>query len=384
MTTVVKQRGDGLVRIATALVLWKVFVLLLALASPLLFPEFWNDSSYWGNFHWPRQAPPTLATRLATWDAQHYLYLASEGYAAGQRSIAFFPLYPWSIRAVAALPGVGPLGAALVIANVLSLAGCLLLHRFLARSHPGAEDVALVLLLASPGALFFHFPYTEGLFLFLAVVAIAAAVSDRPLLAGAAAFLLALTRPNGVLIVAPLAWAAVARWRRDGRIPRGYLLAAVAPLLGLGAYLAFMRVATGHALAGFDMQNAYNAGRSFAQFLDPLRLLRDLVDVRVIHGPLYSLIDRVIFLIVIATLLPLWRLDRLLFWYALPMALVGPLSGSMVSYTRFAAVLFPCHLVLARALDFERRRPWLWLTLAVAFALQIVLLIRHVAFRWAG
>ena len=48
-------------------------------------------------------------------------------------------------------------------------------------------------------------------------------------------------------------------------------------------------------------------------------------------------------------LVPLWRLDRMLFWYALPMALVGPLSGSFVSYTRFAAVLFPCHLVVAAA-----------------------------------
>ncbi len=103
-----------------------------------------------------------------------------------------------------------------------------------------------------------------------------------------------------------------------------------------------------------------------------------------VHGVLYSLLDRLAFGFVVVALVPLWRLDRMLFWYALPMALVGPLSGSFVSYTRFAAVLFPCHLVVARLLGSERRRPLLWLTLAVWYGVQMVLLLRHVNFRWAG
>ena len=113
--------------------------------------------------------PPTQATRLSTWDAQHYLFLATEGYHAGQRSITFFPLFPWLIRLTAALPGIGPLAAALLVANALSIAAILLLHRFLEQRHPGAGADSVLLLLAFPGALFFHFPYTESLFLFLAV-----------------------------------------------------------------------------------------------------------------------------------------------------------------------------------------------------------------------
>ena len=121
--------------------------------------------------------------------------------------------------------------------------------------------------------------------------------------------------------------------------------------------------------AGFDMQDAYNAGRSFGNFLRPLSVLRELGDARTAHGVLYSLLDRLVFGFAVVTLVPLWRLDRMLFWYTLPMALVGPLSGSFVSYTRFAAVLFPCHLVRrARCSGRERRRPFLWLTLAVWFA----------------
>jgi hypothetical protein len=145
-----------------------------------------------------------------------------------------------------------------------------------------------------------------------------------------------------------------------------------------------MRASTGSAFAGFDMQAAFHAGRSVGNLFDLPLLFRTLVDVRVLHGIDHALLDRLVFLLVAATLVPLWRIDRTLFWFALPMALLGPLSGSFVSYVRFAAVLFPCQLVLARVLGGERRRPFLWLTLAVCYGLQIVLLLRHVNFRWAG
>jgi hypothetical protein len=384
MTTVDQKRGDVLLRTAIALVLFKGFVLLLALGSEAFFPGLFSAQNYYGNFHWPPHEAPTTATRLATWDAQHYLFLATEGYGAGRRSITFFPLFPWLIRAADALPGVSPLAAALLLSNALSLAGCLLLYRFLDQRHPGAAADTLLLLLAFPGALFFQFPYTESLFLFLAVAVVVSAVRDRWLLAAAAAFPLALTRPNGVLIAAVLAYVAFERWRRDRTISAAPLIALAAPFLGFLAYLAFMRATTGNAFAGFDMQSAYNAGRSLGNFLQPLSIFRELADVRVVHGALHSLLDRSVFLLVVATLLPLWRFDRTLFWYALPMALVGPLSGGFMSYTRFAAILFPCHLLLSRALAGDRRRPFFWLTLALFFAVQVILLVRHVSFRWAG
>jgi len=385
MTIVDPERKRQLVRLAIALGLLKLFLLALAPASDVLLPGFFSVDSYFGNFHWPPREPPTAATRFATWDAQHYLFLAGEGYGPDRRSIAFFPLYPWLIQATAAaLPGVGPLGAALLIANACSLAGCLLLYRLVDQRHPGAAGETLLLLLAFPGAFFFQFPYTEGLFLLLGVATVAAVARDRMLTAGACGFLLSLTRPNGVLIAAVLAYAAFTRWRRDRRVSARDLAALAGPLVGLGVYLAFMWARTGSAFAGFDMQAAFHAGRSLGNVFDLPLLFRTLVDVRVLHGIDHALLDRLVFLLVAATLVPLWRLDRLLFWFALPMALLGPLTGSFVSYVRFAAVLFPCHLVLARVLGGERRRPFLWLTLAVFYGLQIVLLLRHVNFRWAG
>jgi hypothetical protein len=272
----------------------------------------------------------------------------------------------------------------LLVANVLSLAAFLLLLRFIDRTRGGLGGDTVLLLLAFPGALFFQFPYTESLFLFLAVATLHAVTREQWLVAAGAAFALALTRPNGMLIGAALLYAVLARWRRTGKVVLPSLVALAAPALGFAVYLLFMRIAVGDAFAGFEMQGAFNANRSFGSFLQPLSMLRELLDVRGPHNVVHSLLDRLVFLFVVATLVPLWRLDRLLFWYALPMALVGPLSGSLVSYTRFAAVLFPCMLVAARALSGERRRPYLWLTMAVWLVIQTTLLVRHVSFRWAG
>jgi len=383
MTTVEQKRGDLLVPIAIAVVGFELFVLLLTGFVAPLFPGLFSTDAYQGNFHFAGDTP-TRATPFATWDAQHYLYLAGEGYAPGRPSIAFFPLFPWLIRALAVLPGIGPLTAALLIANGLALAAVLLLVRFVDRAHPGAGVETALLLLAFPGALFFHFPYTESLFLFLSVATLIALARERWLPAAAAAFALALTRPNGVLIGVALLYAAIACWRRTRKFPWPALVALAAPALGFAVYLLFMRGATGNAFAGLEMQGAFNAGRSLGNFLQPLSVLRELIDVRAPHSVLNSLLDRLVFLFVTATLVPLWRIDRLLFWYALPMALVGPLSGSFVSYTRFAAVLFPCSLVVARVLSGDRRRPLLWLTMAVWLVIQTALLIRHVSFRWAG
>ena len=162
------------------------------------------------------------------------------------------------------------------------------------------------------------------------------------------------------------------------------LLCMSAPLLGLGTYFVFMKSATGDPFAGLEMQQAFHAGRSIANLFDVPALFRNLGSVEVIHGVEHSLLDRLAFLLVLATLVPLWRLDRAFFWFALPMALLGPLSGSLVSYTRFAAVIFPTHLVLAKVLSGRDRAFYRALTAAVFFTVQIVLLLRHATNHWAG
>src|SRR4029079_15437304 len=58
-----------------------------------------------------------LVTSLQRQDAQWFLRLATTGYAPGDHSAAFFPVYPLAIRTLDLVPGIGPLGAGLLVAN---------------------------------------------------------------------------------------------------------------------------------------------------------------------------------------------------------------------------------------------------------------------------
>jgi Gpi18-like mannosyltransferase len=63
------------------------------------------------------------------WDARHYLYLATHGYTAtgdARNLIAFFPLYPALVSAVAAV-GLPARIAALLVSNVAGIVAAIVL-----------------------------------------------------------------------------------------------------------------------------------------------------------------------------------------------------------------------------------------------------------------
>lgn len=68
---------------------------------------------------------PTLARPFTRWDAAHLLGVARDGYAT-ETSLAFFPLYPHAVRALAAVAGAdSPAGhvlAAVLISNACFVA----------------------------------------------------------------------------------------------------------------------------------------------------------------------------------------------------------------------------------------------------------------------
>ena len=80
----------------------------------------------------------------ARWDAGWYEHIAKHGYVdqavgpAGQRNLAFYPLYPLTMRLLS-LAGPEPLPAGILISNLALLAALLLLHR-MARARFGAES----------------------------------------------------------------------------------------------------------------------------------------------------------------------------------------------------------------------------------------------------
>ena len=202
-------------------------------------------------------ADPVLAP-LARWDSVWYLRIADTGYGDSAPRAAFFPLYPLLVRSVGTLLG-GSNGALLVAAYLISLAAFIaalvLLHR-LTELELGRRVArpAVLLLAVFPAAVYFGAPYSESLFLLLAIGAFYAARTGGWAWAGACAGLASATRSAGLLLVLPLAlvwWSSRPRRASDG----AWLL--LAPV-GVAAYAAWLGLVEGDALRFLDVQAAWS------------------------------------------------------------------------------------------------------------------------------
>ena len=154
-------------------------------------------------------------------------------------------MFPTLIRIVAELQGrtdrAGLFVAAIIVANICLVLATMALAA-LVRLDLGPDDArrSVWYLLVFPTSLFLSAGYSESLFLLLTVGAILACRTDRWLWAAALAVLAAVTRPVGLVICVPLAVEAFLAWRASGDWRWRPVVAVVAPLIGLGAWMLFL------------------------------------------------------------------------------------------------------------------------------------------------
>lgn len=289
-------------------------------------------------------------------DAAWFLRIATEGYRADDGSPAFFPLYPAAVRVVAWLPGVGPLGAALIVSNGAFLAALVLLHG-LTRLEFGSETIArkAVLFFAIfPTAFFFLAPYTESLFLLCSIAAFWFARRNRWGWAALVAAAAAATRNAGVLLAPALAVEAWQQWRVEGRALAPRLAAAGATLLGPLAYFAYFQARFGSFWAPIDAQRRWSR--------EPTPWFwTTLVDAARFAGRYFSywMVDLLVVGIVIVAVVAGLRLLRPTYAAYAGLTLIAELcvpnpARPLLSMPRFVAVLFPAFWVIA--IGVERRR----------------------------
>jgi hypothetical protein len=354
-----------------------VCFLLIGLAIVLLPPMF-SVENYSINVH-GQALSLSYARFFETWDAQPYLLLSKEGYRAGSDANAWYPLWPLCIRLFSHVTGVGLLVASLILSNLLSIAALVLLHRYLSRSaDPATADRTVMLMLAFPGALFLLFPYSESLFLLLSAALFIFLWKNDYLKAGVLSFFAALTRPVGILWVVPYALHTL-RNRRPAALAYTSLT-----LLGYASYFAVMYLSTGNAFAGFTSQNMFFSHASVEKLFDPAGFVGVLTSPLNVHSFIGSAIDRTWFCLFIVSLFPLWKKDKVMFSYTLVMGMVPALTLSLMSFTRYSLMLIPSFVVAADFFSPVARRGLFVLTLAGFFGLQIIFLIRHINFYWAG
>ncbi|MFF2368838.1 hypothetical protein ACFVU0_39845 [Streptomyces sp. NPDC058122] len=193
---------------------------------------------------------PILA---AQWDAHWYLGIADHGYARhlgtafDANNLAFFPLYPVLVKAVAAVTPGTRASTGLAIAVVCSFVAAWGVHAVGSHLHGRRAGVLLTVLWAAlPVGLVQWMGYTESLFTAFAAWALYATLTGRLLWAASLAALAGLTRPTGVAVAAAVAVAALLSLRRGFSV-RALAAVVLAPA-GWLAYVGWV----GHRLGRWD------------------------------------------------------------------------------------------------------------------------------------
>jgi mannosyltransferase PIG-V len=295
-----------------------------------------------------------LFTATQRQDAAWFLRLATVGYAPNDGSAAFFPLYPLAVRIVGWIPGVGPLGAALIVGNAAFFGALLMLHA-LTRLELGTAAARRTVLFCAffPTAFFLLSPYTEPVFLLLSVSAFWFARRDRWVWAAVAGAGAAMTRNVGVLLIVALAVEAIRQWR-GGRVLLPRLAASACVALGPLAYLAYWQIRFQEFFAPLDAQRAWQRAPTF-----PLTAAWHAVRLAWRYQTWWLLDVVVVGVAVVGITIAAFRIPVTYSVYA-ALSVVIPLTFTydqrpLTSMPRFMAVVFPVFWGFAIAA--ERRRP---------------------------
>lgn len=193
------------------------------------------------------------------WDGPQYILIARQGYGTmGDRrlALAFFPLYPWLIRAVNFAVGNAVASAFLISTAASVVAGVALARLFAIDYPPRLARSAVWFLFIFPTSYFLHIDYSESLFLALVVTSFLAARRGRWFESAALGALAAMARPNGILLLPALSTEALVGWWRTKRFEWRWLwIAAVA--LGLGVHLLVNYRITGDPLAFIHLERTH-------------------------------------------------------------------------------------------------------------------------------
>jgi hypothetical protein len=286
---------------------------------------------------------------LLVWDGTWYARIARVGYEAlPHEALRFFPLVPVLARAGAALTPFTTGAVLVAISNASALAvgvSLFALVRLESRDEALARRAVWLVALAPP-AYVFVLGYTEATATLLAVLVFLGLRTRRWAWAAVAGFLAGLVRPVGALLVVPAAIEAL----RDVRSARSgermlRLVAALAPVAGAGAYLAWVQAQFGDWWLPIRVQQRAGLRGRFTNplstFADAARSLFDGADATTgLHLPWV-----IVLVVLVVVAFRRWPVSYGAF--ALTMLIVGVSSSTLNSIERYALSAFP--FVLAAA-----------------------------------
>jgi mannosyltransferase PIG-V len=353
--------------VLTPYLLTRILTVIVALAAVTLFssPTTCPDVCH------PSANP--LLDAATRWDAKAYVDIAHVGYGAVPANNAYFPLYPFLMRLLAAALGGSDdayLVAGLVISNVGLFAALVYLWRLVAIDHDaGAGTRAALFLLAFPTSVFLSVVYPESLLIALSIGAVYHARRGDWLPAGALGFLAALTRPFiGAAVALPIA---IEAYQRRGL--QAAIASAAPAAVALVGWLALLWRITGDPKAILTAEANWGVGPSL-----PFHGIFDLFNPS-LYGFPYIVLGST--LLVGALVLYSWRVLRpSLAAYATVVFLISVATGSLTSSPRYYLSVFPAFITLALV-----ARGWLGLAyVAIGVAIGVIFTAMYALWYWVA
>ncbi len=322
--------------------------------------------------------------RWARWDFIHFRGIAEFGYGGeptGVPNEAFFPGLP-SLLWLGDLIGLPFALTGLLVSLVAGAVAAVALGRLGdLEGGPGTGRVAVLLWVFAPPAVFLAAPYTEALFLGLAVPAWLAARRGRWAAAGVLAAAACTVRVSGVFLAAALVVEWLTSRQRRGLAGGGWLLVPAVPLL---AWTGYLRWLTGDWLAWLNAQ-AEEWHREFTWPWDALASTWAAAFGGT-QSPEFAWMFRaeiaaMLVGVVLTVALLWWRRWGEATWVGLHVAAFGT---SMWFFSVPRATLLWWPLWIALGMVAARRRWLLWGYLAVSVPLMAIWAAAFLTHRWAG
>jgi len=329
--------------------------------------------------------PYRLLDMWARWDTGWYYSIAANGYVqteAGTASnLAFFPLYPYLIRASnfflldfrehrTTFTFIG-----VVISNLAFLGALLILAKILKhlKFNDGFTRNAIWVVLIFPLSFFFSTLLTESILLFLVLAVLWSCIKRNWLLCAVAASLAMVTRPLGQIVIIPIAISYL--MQNKGKIHWKEILPfALVPLTFFG-YIWSLYLISGDWFAILNVHSAWSHQSSL-----PWQTLFHVDPYR----PTFSYLNIcIVTIMMLLCVIYIWKYP-LKEWgiWGLLMITIPLFLGVSNSLGRYALMAFPAFIALNDLLENkpELRR---WVEM-VMIALQALLFIGWVRFYWVG
>ena len=362
--------------------LWRILIFAVAVIAMFILPASPRFTHLT-----PKASTGDLLNMWSNFDGLHFLSIAQYHYdypGKTDLSYAFFPVYPWLIRTLNIFGSY--IVSGLFLSHLFFIAALFFLYRLvLLDEKPRIAKSTVLLVLLFPTSLFFGSVYSESLFLLLAVLSFYFARKKYFLPACLAALLAATTRVTGIFIWPAIAyefWLAHGKSIRKSINPSAIWLAL--PPLGLLSYMRFQLEKVGDPLFFAHIQSVF-AGRTVDKLILVHQVFYRYFKMLFLTDPFSSVYFAVVIEFITASLILgviIFTIKRMRFSYWIFMFLsflLPSFSGTFMSVPRYALVLFPLYISLAKF--FDRHHPYIRYTY---YVLCVIFSIFCVAFFTRG